>query len=78
MFNIFSKKVKFQYSDVTDDEYLKLCSIVVKYQHCYATHRNGVCKKPLLLEFVSNQIPNFKLNDPLKSQSIIEIKLNFS
>ena len=25
---------------MTDDEYLKLCSILVKYQNCYATHRN--------------------------------------
>ena len=34
--------LKFQYSDVTDDEYLKHCSISVKYQHCYATRQNGV------------------------------------
>ena len=38
----FFNKFKFQYSDVTDDEYLKLCSILVKYQNCYATHRNDV------------------------------------
>ena len=38
----FLKKFKFQCSDVTDDEYLKLCSVLVKYQHCCATHRNGV------------------------------------
>ena len=44
MFINFSKKYIFQYSDVIDDEYLKLCSILVKYQHCYATHRNDVGK----------------------------------
>ena len=38
----FLNKFKFQYSDVTDDEYLKLCSILGKYQNCYATHRNDV------------------------------------
>ena len=35
---------KLQYSDVPNDEYLKFCSILVKYQKCYATHRNDVGK----------------------------------
>ena len=38
----FLSKFKFQYSDVTDDEYLQLCSILVKYRTCYATHKNDV------------------------------------
>ena len=38
----FLNKVKLQYSDVTDDEYLQLCSILVKYRTCYATHKNDV------------------------------------
>ena len=45
------KKIKFQYSDVTGDKYLKLCYNLVEYQHQYATHREDVRKKPLLLEF---------------------------
>ena len=36
-------KFKFQYSDVTE-ECLKLCSILVKCQHCYVTHHNDVGK----------------------------------
>ena len=38
----FLNKFKFQYSDVSDDEYLQLCSILVKYRTCYATHKSDV------------------------------------
>ena len=38
----FLNKFKFQYSDVTDEEYLQLCPILVKYRTCYATHKNDV------------------------------------
>ena len=38
----FLNKFKFQYSDVSDDEHLQLCSILVKYRTCYATHKNDV------------------------------------
>ena len=38
----FLNKFKFQYSDVTDEEYLQLCSILVKCRTCYATHKNDV------------------------------------
>ena len=36
----FLNKFKFQYSDVTGEEYLQLCSILVKSRTCYATHKN--------------------------------------
>ena len=75
----FVKKFKCLYSGVTDDENLKFCSILVKLQHFYATHRNDVDKMSTLLEFASNQMPNFNLKDPLKSQSVIETNLkNYS
>ena len=38
----FLNKFKFQYSDVSDEEYLQLCSILVKYRICYATQKNDV------------------------------------
>ena len=38
----FPNKFKFQYSDVSDEEYLQLCSTLVKYRTCYATHKNDV------------------------------------
>ena len=40
----FLNKFNFRYSDVTDDECLKLRSIRVKNQRCYATHCNDVGK----------------------------------
>ena len=55
----FFKKFKFHYSDVTDDEYLKLYSILVKYQHCYATHRDDDGK--IATPFRIRLKPNAKL-----------------
>ena len=55
----FVMKYKFQYPDVTDEEYLKLCVISVKYQHCYATHRNDVGK--IASSFRIRLKPNAKL-----------------
>ena len=49
----------FQYSDTTDDEYLKLCSILVKYRTCYATHKNDVGQIPT--HFRIRLKPNAKL-----------------
>ena len=38
----FLKIFKFHKYDVTDEEYLQLCSILVKYRSCYATQKNDV------------------------------------
>ena len=38
----FLNKFKFHYSDITNDENLKICQMFVKYQNCYATHRIDV------------------------------------
>ena len=38
----FLNKFKFQHSDVTDEQYLQHCSILVKYRTCYATRKNDV------------------------------------
>ena len=40
----FIKKFNFEYSDLTDNEYVNLCSILITNQHCYAKHRNDVRK----------------------------------
>ena len=44
----FLKKLKFQFSDLTESEYLQLCSNLVKNKKCYATHQNvvGLIKTP--------------------------------
>ena len=34
----------FEYSDLTDNEYVTLCNILINNQHCYAKHRNDVGK----------------------------------
>ena len=40
----FIKKFNFEYSDLTDTEYVNLCSILINNQNCYAKHRNDVGK----------------------------------
>ena len=32
-------KFNFQFSDLTDTEYITLCNILLKYKTCYATHK---------------------------------------
>ena len=36
----FINKFNFQFSDLTDSEYITLCNILLKYKTCYATHKN--------------------------------------
>ena len=38
------KKFNFEYSDLTDNEYINLCNILINNQLCYAKHRNDVGK----------------------------------
>ena len=38
------KKFNFEYSDLTANEYMKLCNILINNQHCYAKYRNDVGK----------------------------------
>ena len=40
----FIKKFNFEYSDLTDSEYVQLCNILVNNQNCYAKHKNDVGK----------------------------------
>ena len=40
----FIKKFNFEYSDLTDNEYVNLCNLLINNQHCYAKHRNDVGK----------------------------------
>ena len=37
-------KFNFQFSDLTDTEYITLCNLLLKYNTCYATHKNDVAK----------------------------------
>ena len=38
------KKFHFEYSDLTDNEYVNLCNFLNNNQHCYAKHRIDVGK----------------------------------
>ena len=40
----FIKKFNFEYSDLTDTEYVNLCNILINNQHYYAKHKNDVGK----------------------------------
>ena len=40
----FIKKFNFEYSDLTETEYVNLCNIIINTQHCYAKHKNDVGK----------------------------------
>ena len=40
----FINKFNFQFSDLTDSEYISLCNMLLKYKTCYATHKNDVGK----------------------------------
>ena len=40
----FIHKFNFQFSDLTDTEYVTLCNLLLKYQTCYATHKNDAGK----------------------------------
>ena len=40
----FINKFNFQFSDLTDSEYITLCNMLLNYKTCYATHKNDVGK----------------------------------
>ena len=40
----FIKKFNFEYSDLTDTEYVNLCNMLISNQHCHAKHKNDVGK----------------------------------
>ena len=35
-------KFIFQFSDLSDGEYVTLCNLLIKYNTCYATHKNDI------------------------------------
>ena len=48
----FKNKFNFQFSDLTDTEYVTLCNLSIKHKNYYATHENDVGKVQPLLEYV--------------------------
>ena len=66
----FIHKFNFQFSDLTDTEYVTLCNLLLKYQTCYATHENDVGKIQLLSAFDLNQMLNYLHNVHLSTNSL--------
>ena len=67
----FINKFNFQFSDLTNTEYVTLCKLLLKYKICYATHENDVGK--IATPFRNRLKSNFLHNDLLKYQSITVI-----
>ena len=40
----FIKKFNFEYSDLTDTEYVNICNFLIDKQNCHAKHKNDVGK----------------------------------
>ena len=71
----FLKKIKIQYSVVTDDEYLKLDPILSNTKIDMQSIEMTLVKQPLLFEFASNPMLNSKLKDLPKFLFITEKNL---
>ena len=52
----FIRKFNFQFSDLTDTEYVTLCNLLLECKTCYATHKNDVGKiaTPFRIRFKRN------------------------
>ena len=52
----FLHNFNFQFSDLTDTEYVTLCNLLLKFKTCYATHKNDVGKiaTPFLIRLKPN------------------------
>ena len=66
----FINKFNFQFSDLTDTEYITLCNLLLKYKTFYATHKNDVENIATPFRISLNQMLNLLHNALLKSQSI--------
>ena len=72
----FIHKFNFQFSDLTDTEYVTLCNLLLKYKTCYATHKNDFGK--IATPFRIRLEPNAQLltQRPSKVPIHYRVKLN--
>ena len=54
----FINKLNFQFSDLTDSEYITLCNMLLKYKTCYATHKKMLEKFQHPFVYDLNQMLN--------------------
>ena len=67
----FIKKYNFQFSDLTDTEYITLCNMLLKFKTCYATHKNDVGKISTPFRI------RLKTNAQLKTQSPSKVPIHY-
>ena len=67
----FIKKFIFEYSDLTDSEYIQLCNILVNNQICYAKHKNDVGKNSTPFRF------RIKENCKLQTQRPSKVPIHY-
>ena len=72
----FINKFNFQFSDLTDIEYITLCSLLLKYKTCYPTHKNDVGKNATPFRIRLNPNAQFITQRPSKVLIHYRDKLN--
>ena len=70
----FINKFNFQFSDLTDSEYITLCNMLLKYKTCYATHKNDVGK--ISTPFRIRLKPNAQLITQVLPKSLFTTETN--
>ena len=74
----FINNFNFQFSDLTDPEYVTLCNLLVKHKNCYATHNNDVGRIANPLRLRLKPIAKFLTQRPSKVPIHYREKLNNS
>ena len=72
----FNNKLNFQFSDLTDTEYITLCNMLLKFKTCYATHKNDVGK--ISTPFRIRPKPNAQLMTQRPSKVPIHYETNLT
>ena len=72
----FINKFNFQFSDLTDTEYITLCTMLRKYKTCYATHKNDAGKISTLFRIRLKPNAQFMTQRPSKVPIHYRDKLN--
>ena len=67
----FIDKLSFQFSDLTNTEYVTLCNLLIKQKNCYATNKIDVGKTSNLFRI------RFKPNTQLMSQRPSNVPIHY-
>ena len=68
----FINKFNFQYSDLTNTEFITICILLLNYKTCYATYRNDVGK--FATPFRIRVKPNVQLNTQRPSKVLFHYR----